>query len=86
MRGLNGCANLAAQYSAGRGVPLDVRKAEALYIRACDGGAPIACANLAALLDGRQLPADPKRTARLLKRACDAGDAPSCDRLRALEH
>ena len=43
------CMPLAWLYSKGRGVPADLAKAEALYLRACDAGETKACTALASL-------------------------------------
>ena len=72
-----GCGSLAALYASGRGVPLDVRKAKALYQRGCTAGDTNACLGLADLY--RRGPATEQGLAlELYERACNANMAKAC--------
>jgi hypothetical protein len=73
------CMPLAWLYANGRGVDLDVFKAEELYGRACDAGEAKACASLARSLLGRsEDPADRARATELLAKACAGGVTAAC--------
>ncbi|HZF55720.1 MAG TPA: tetratricopeptide repeat protein [Polyangiaceae bacterium] len=61
----------------------DVRRAEAVLRKACDGNDPAACHELGALfLEG--LPRDDDAAMALQKKACDAGHLPGCGDLAGL--
>ena len=73
------CSPLAWLYANGRGVELDVLKAEGLYTRACDGGVARACASLARSILGRsEEAADKERAGQLMAKACAGGFAAAC--------
>ena len=73
------CSPLAWLYANGRGVQLDVFKAEELYGRACDGGVARACASLARSILGRsEEAADKERAKALMAKACAGGFAAAC--------
>lgn len=71
------CSNVAQAFEVGDGVAVDVARAEAMYRVACDGGAWLACINLAAMLQAKGL-ADVAEG--LLGRACEGGEALGCYR------
>jgi hypothetical protein len=63
-------------YFAGRAAPRDRARARELYRRACDGGAPVACDNLAAG-DGKEEPPPPPDDDRGLPRHWVDASAPA---------
>jgi TPR repeat protein len=71
------CSNVAQAYEVGDGVPVDVARAEAMYRVACDGGAWLACINLAAMLESKGLS---DVASALLSKACEGGEALGCYR------
>jgi TPR repeat protein len=79
----SGCLDAGAQLWNQR---KDYGAAVARWRLACDGGHPIACENLAALVhrDGVTAPKDLSKAAELFMAACDRGRAESCFELAAL--
>ncbi len=62
-----------------------VKRARALFTKACDGNDALGCANLASLTwDGEGGRRDPAKAAVLSEKACTAGDAFSCGTLGSL--
>ena len=81
----SGCADRAARYAEGFGVPKDEGEAAALYDRACQGGSARACTGLGVLHNtGRGVPKDIGRAAVLYERGCRRGDASGCNNLGTL--
>jgi hypothetical protein len=79
------CADLAARYAAGSGVPKDEARAAALYDRACQGGAARGCTGLGVLHNtGGGVAKDLGRAAVLYERGCRGGDASGCNNLGTL--
>ncbi len=65
--------------------PAPVKRAIALFTKACDGGDALGCSNLASFTwDGEGVARDPKKAARYAEKACTAGDAFGCGTLGSL--
>jgi TPR repeat protein len=73
------CLSLGRAYEAGLGVELDLTRAFAVYLEACDKKLADACAATAAMYeDGKGVSTDTSRAVALYTRACDAGSGPAC--------
>jgi broad specificity phosphatase PhoE len=74
------CNNLGALYEAGEGLPAaDPARAAALYRRACDDGALLACVNLArTMLEAEGGVREPERVRAILDVACERGELLAC--------
>jgi len=70
------CSLLARNYELGRGVKIDLVRAEQLYNLACRGGSPPGCGRLGALLIQR--PATRDEGFELLRKSCKAGFFEAC--------
>src|SRR5262249_34041389 len=67
----------------GAGVHEDHAKALALFGRACDGGDPRGCHELALSYEGGEgVPRDTEHAERLYRRACDGGLQEACGKRR----
>jgi TPR repeat protein len=75
------CNNLAAAWEEGIDGVVDLERARALYERACDGGATLACVNLAQLLTASGDAHAQLRSVELLETACRALDRIACQAL-----
>lgn len=68
------CAALGVAYEDGLGVPKDLERAFALYVRACDAGSGHGCNNLGvAWFHGRGTAKAPLKSTPLYERACRLG-------------
>jgi TPR repeat protein len=73
------CATLGDIYRIGEYLPVDARRAAALYGKACDAGHPMGCNNLGALRAmGVGGPKDAAQAAELYARACSLGSREGC--------
>jgi hypothetical protein len=73
------CADLAAMYNFGDGVPQDYARAVELTDQACGLGLGVACARLAqAYAQGTTVAIDMERARELSAQACNLGFAPAC--------
>lgn len=79
------CAALGLRYKYGDGVPLDLKRAYALFQHACRSGLLYACGYAAEMLiEGEGVDGNRKEGSRLLRNACADGDAYSCTAMRRL--
>jgi TPR repeat protein len=79
------CAALGLRYKYGDGVPVDLKRAYALFQHACKEGLQYACGYAAEMLiEGEGVTRDRFAGALLMRRACAAGDANSCLSMRRL--
>jgi hypothetical protein len=74
-----GCRKLGDFYLFGWGVKIDVARANALYVRACEGSDALACFALAeAFASGKNAPKDPAKAADYKHKACVRGFKEAC--------
>jgi TPR repeat protein len=82
---LRACSKLGFRLVETSRDPAPVKRAIELFTRACDGGDPLGCANLASFTwDGEGVPRDPKKAAVYAEKACRGGDAFGCGTLGSL--
>ena len=82
---LRACAKAGFRLVESSRDPAVVKRAIALFTRACDGNDALGCSNLASFTwDGEGVPRDPKKAAQYAKKACTAGDAFACGTLGSL--
>ncbi len=63
----------------------EVKRAIALFTKACDGNDALGCSNLASFTwDGEGVKKDPKKAAQYAEKACTGGDAFGCGTLGSL--
>lgn len=74
------CNFVGAAYATGmRGVKLDPTQAFNFFLKACNGGHPTGCANLAnQYYNGLGVATDRSRAIQLYQRSCDLGAVPAC--------
>ena len=74
------CNVVGAMYATGlRGVQLDPAQAFNFFLRACNGGHPIGCANLAnQYYNGLGVTMDRSRAVQIYQRSCDLGAVTGC--------
>jgi len=76
------CSNLAGWYDGARPVDDSEARAEALYRRACDAHADLACVNLGAMLAARD--GNEAQALDVLERACQRSEVVACWRAAEL--
>jgi hypothetical protein len=79
------CAHLAELHYVGKGVPVDLAQAAALFRKSCDANGPAsACFNYAIILDKRQIEDfAPARAFEYYRTACRGGSNEACINLAA---
>jgi len=69
------CNNLGVMLLQGDGVTRDPKKADQVFLKACEGGEPRACVNLAL----RSYQSDPQNSLKLAAKGCFDGNALGCE-------
>lgn len=79
----SGCFGLGTMYASGRGVELNMQKAQQYYEMGCSAGDPTSCTNLAMIYNEKSGASkdDKELAVQFYMTACQAGDAIACNNL-----
>ena len=80
-----GCYNLGVLYSSGKGVKQDYKKANELYLKACNLKDGSGCYNIGiSYYLGKGISQNISMAKKYFSKACDLGDQAGCDGYRKL--
>ncbi len=79
----SGCFGLGTMYVSGKGVDVNLDKAQRYYEMGCSAGDPTSCTNLAMLYNEKKSPSkdDKELAVQFYMTACQGGDAIACNNL-----